>query len=426
MAELNITNIPAPRVPLADPKTGLISREWYRFLFNQFQLTGSGVNPTSLEDLQVGPPAEEFDVTPLDQSFGIAPAPATSEFQSQIDGMQAGPILQVGTMAALQQDNVPYFVMDTSPTPPPIPPRAGAIWWAATGTLNIQMGNDVITQQVGEEFYSYGKASAAISDTHVQLIYKTGTVGASGAITFAPTVAGITDPDQIIGIATETLAINTFGRVTRMGVVRGINTTGSVYGEVWADNDDIWYDPVTGGLTKTKPVAPNVKVQVGTVINAGSGGSGSFNVEIGHSSYLGGTDANVQLGTLVNGDSLVYDTSLGYWVNRQASALSGAPITKTADFTVAAGETWFINNKAGSTCTVTLPAASSFTGRSITIKNMQAQLVVSASSNVVPLDSTTAGTAILLAVVGNWMTMVSNGTNWVIMQAAPNNILLLE
>jgi hypothetical protein len=57
---------------------------------------------------------------------------------------------------------------------------------------------------------------------------------------------------------------------------------------------------------------------------------------------------------------------------------------------------------------------------------MQAQLLVSASSNVVPIDSTSAGTAILLDVVGNWATIVSDGTNWVIMQAAGNNNLLLE
>lgn len=56
MAELNITNIPAPRVPFVDGKTGLISREWYRFLLNLFQLTGAGVNPTTLEELQIGPP----------------------------------------------------------------------------------------------------------------------------------------------------------------------------------------------------------------------------------------------------------------------------------------------------------------------------------------------------------------------------------
>jgi hypothetical protein len=104
----------------------------------------------------------------------------------------------------------------------------------------------------------------------------------------------------------------------------------------------------------------------------------------------------------------------------------GAPITKTADFTVANGEIWYINNKSGSTCTVTLPAASSWTGRTLTFKNMQAQTLVSASSNVVPIDSTTAGTSILLAVVGNWATMVSDGTNWVIMQQAANNNLLLE
>ena len=103
-----------------------------------------------------------------------------------------------------------------------------------------------------------------------------------------------------------------------------------------------------------------------------------------------------------------------------------APVTKTADFSLAATENWVINNKSGSTCTVTLPAASSWSGRSVVFKNMQAQTLVSASSNVVPLDSTTAGTAILLGVIGNWATLVSDGTNWVIMQAATNNNLLLE
>jgi hypothetical protein len=108
------------------------------------------------------------------------------------------------------------------------------------------------------------------------------------------------------------------------------------------------------------------------------------------------------------------------------SAASSAPVTKTADFTVADNETWIINNKSGSTCTVTLPTASAWTGRYLTFKNLQAQTLVSASSNVVLIDGTVAGTAILLAVVGNWATMVSDGTNWVIMQQAANNCLLLE
>ena len=113
------------------------------------------------------------------------------------------------------------------------------------------------------------------------------------------------------------------------------------------------------------------------------------------------------------------------WATPVVNTVS-APVTKTADFTVAVGEAWLINNKSGSTCTVTLPAAASWIGRQLIFKNMQAQTLVSASSNVVPLDSTSAGTTILLDVVGNWATMVSDGTNWVIMQAAANNNLLLE
>jgi hypothetical protein len=305
------------------------------------------------------------------------------------------------------------------------------MWYdGSTGAWNLGMGGGNITQQVGEELFVYGKASAAITDSPLQIIYHTGVVGASGVITFAPTIVGITDANAIVGVATESLALNDFGRATTFGTVRGITTNGTAFGETWADDDPIWYNPVTGNPTKVEPVAPYIKIQVGTVIKAGSGGSGSFHVEIIRGSRLGGTDSNVQFGTLANTDLIQYSTSLGYWTNvtpaSVLAAASGAPITKTANFTVGAGETWFINNKSGSTCVVTLPTASSWTGRTLTFKNMQAQLLNSATSNVVPLDSTTAGTAILLGVVGNWATLVSDGTNWVIMQAASNNNLLLE
>jgi hypothetical protein len=93
----------------------------------------------------------------------------------------------------------------------------------------------------------------------------------------------------------------------------------------------------------------------------------------------------------------------------------GAPVTKTADFTLADTENWIIVNKAAATCTVTLPSASSWTGREFTIKTLQAFTVVSASSNVVPRNGTAAGTAILAAAAGNWAKLVSNGTAWVIM-----------
>jgi len=95
----------------------------------------------------------------------------------------------------------------------------------------------------------------------------------------------------------------------------------------------------------------------------------------------------------------------------------GLPVVKTADFAVAANENWLINNKAGSTCTVTLPLASTFPGREIELNNYQAFTVVSASANVIPLAGGAAGTAIIPATVGKWVTLVSDSTNWRILRS---------
>jgi hypothetical protein len=92
----------------------------------------------------------------------------------------------------------------------------------------------------------------------------------------------------------------------------------------------------------------------------------------------------------------------------------GAPVTKTTDFTVAATENWLIMNGTA-TITVTLPTASSWTGRELMIKNIAAYTVISASSNVKPIDTDNAATAILPATAGSWCTLVSDGTNWVTM-----------
>ena len=155
-----------------------------------------------------------------------------------------------------------------------------------------------------------------------------------------------------------------------------------------------------------------------------NGGTGIGSYSVGDLLYANTTTTLAKLHAGSAGQVLTSNgaNSVPTW-----STLTGtAPVTKTANFVLGNAETWVINNKSGSTCTVTMPAASSWTGRQVTFKNMQPQLLVSASSNVVPIDSTTPGTSILLDVVGNWATMVSDGVNWVIMQAASNNNLLLE
>jgi hypothetical protein len=139
------------------------------------------------------------------------------------------------------------------------------------------------------------------------------------------------------------------------------------------------------------------------------------------------TRAGVLANRLILGDGAYHPSATGgdkgnntlnfghLWYNGVQLSPPGNVVTKTADFTVAASEQYLINNKAGSTCTVTLPTASSFPGRKLHFKNSQAQTVVSASSNVVPRVTAAASTAILASGSGNWCKMVSDGTNWVIM-----------
>lgn len=183
---------------------------------------------------------------------------------------------------------------------------AGQLGWNGNDTLGLGMIGGNVVQHIGEDQFFYCKATATI--TKGQAIMFTGAVGASGVPTGAP-ATGITDGTYIMGVAAENIANNGFGLIQSFGTLRNVNTSG------YADGDILWYDPaVTGGLTKTKPSAPNVKVQMAAVINGGSAGGGTILIRIDPGSTLGGTDSNAQITSPVSGDVLVYNGT--YWLNQ--------------------------------------------------------------------------------------------------------------
>ena len=53
----DISNIPAARVPVVDSK-GMITRQWYRYFFNLFTLTGAGGTAFSNADALLSPDAQ--------------------------------------------------------------------------------------------------------------------------------------------------------------------------------------------------------------------------------------------------------------------------------------------------------------------------------------------------------------------------------
>ena len=190
-------------------------------------------------------------------------------------------------------------------------------------------------------------------------------------------------------------------------------TGGATQGVVQIENGG------TGGSTAAQARA---NLGAGTVLRVQ--GEGTVNGitltgDVTESGYLtlGGNLSNIDLGTQTSGNLQLNDrvTNILQTVNGGTGVASTTVYTKTADFTVADTEQWIINNKSGSTCVVTLPLAGLWGGRQVTFKNLQAQTLVSASSNVAPIGSATPGTAILPATVGAWAALVSDGTNWVVM-----------
>ena len=320
------TPITPPRVAFFDERTGLISREWYMFFLSLFrssqqttnseQLSPDAVSLAASLEMALLRVAQDSQTQPLSVVEQIQPF--LNDIAQRIDTL---PRAELGTMAALQQSNVPWLTFDT--TPQAVPPDVGTVAWDGGTTLGVQMTPSVL-MKVGEAEYVYAKASATI--TKGQVCYHTGAVGSSGVTTVAPAPIGLTDPNQIVGIAAESIALNNFGLIQISGDIRGFDTTGSSVGEVWADGDPLYYNPAyVGRMTKNKPSAPNQKTYMGEVINAGSGGSGSMHIRIVQGSVLGGTDSNVQFGTLANKDIIQYDSALGYWKNVASSSSATLP-----------------------------------------------------------------------------------------------------
>ena len=72
-----------------------------------------------------------------------------------------------------------------------------------------------------------------------------------------------------IGLVVETIDNNQEGMIYVVGEINGINTTGSLQSETWADGDVLYLSPTTAGrITNVKPVAPQHLVVIGYVVYA--------------------------------------------------------------------------------------------------------------------------------------------------------------
>jgi hypothetical protein len=284
--------------------------------------------------------------------------------------------------------------------------------------------------------------------------YKTSVVIMGNKLVSDDTGYGTSSATGIFCLTNASDGANINGVIIKGNAISGgannVNTLTGIY--VYALNNSSTIDNVIveGNITSSKING------IGIQIRAGGTSSIISNVNVANNListsnargiffYVSGTGAIIQNLTggnnvidavtygIVFNDSVgdIQNIRFGYNVYRTATipfevfngknylfldATVAAPVTVTGStYTVTEQTNKFIFNRAG-TVTVTLPDPTIALGNTLWFKTIQAQAVDSASSNVVPIDDTTAGTAILPATDGAWCTLYSNGTNWVIMQ----------
>jgi hypothetical protein len=254
--------------------------------------------------------------------------------------------------------------IDFNSTQSPLPTDATArLYYDSTDqfqTLAFRMNGNVV-QKIGEEQFYRVKCQGAI--TKGQVVMFANTLGASGGLVGAAATGLTKDQGQyILGVAAESGNNNDWIFVVSFGEVKNINTTGGA--ETWAQGDELFYNPaVTGGLTKNKPAVPNAIVLVAAVVHVGTS-NGILFVRPTYGSVLGGTDGNVQFGTLNNLDVLQYNGTGQYWTNVAASSLSvsyaatagsaGSATTATTATNLAGGAAGSVPYQTGSGATTFL------------------------------------------------------------------------
>jgi hypothetical protein len=132
-----------------------------------------------------------------------------------------------------------------------------------------------VLQQIGLEQYYYIKNQSGLTIENGRVVRAAGTLGSSGRILGEYMISdGSIEGKYALGIATENIIDGDDGYITEFGLVRGINTTGSLYGETWFDGDILYVSPtIAGGLTKVRPIAPDLHIQMAIVVYANANGS---------------------------------------------------------------------------------------------------------------------------------------------------------
>ena len=252
---------------------------------------------------------------------------ATSSIQTQLDNKV--PYTGATSDVNLGEFGIQLGNLEFDNTPTNVPTGAGSLVWNDTdGTLDLKLKGGNVTLQVGQEQVTRVVNKTATNITLLEANYQAVRItGAQGQRLKVDLALATTDAlsAETIGLVTETIANNQQGFITTSGLVREINTTGSLQGETWADGDILYLSGVTAGqITNVKPTAPIHLIVIGYVVHSHIT-QGTIYVKVDNGYELNELH-NVLLTSSADKDILAYENSTSLWKNKSASTLGIAEL----------------------------------------------------------------------------------------------------
>lgn len=203
-------------------------------------------------------------------------------------------------------------------------------WNAQDGTAELRLMGNNVTLQIGQEqvVRVVNKTGADLLESAYQAVRISGAQGNRLKVSLAQADSDANSADTI-GLVTETIANNAEGFVTNSGLVRLINTTGSLQSETWADGDALYLSGTTAGrVTNIKPQAPIHTVIIGFVVRAHAT-QGEIFVKVDNGYEIDELH-NVKITSVANNNVLRYNSSLAVWENVAQTSLT-AGVANTVD-----------------------------------------------------------------------------------------------
>lgn len=226
-------------------------------------------------------------------------------------------------------DTAAFVTLDTTVTP--VPGVAKLQWDPDNGTAQLGLVGGNVNLQLGQEELVYVLNSTGTAFTDMQVVRVTGAQGNRLQVALAQANGESTSANSL-AVVTEPIANNAQGFATRGGLVNNVDTS------AFAEGAALWLSPTTpGGITSTKPTAPNHLVLIGWCVRSHAT-VGKIFVHIQNGYELDELHDVLITGVATN-DFLVRNGSV--WENqtpaeaRASMGLGSAALASTTDFDAA-------------------------------------------------------------------------------------------